>query len=122
MRNSSPEWPLRAGLAGVVAVLAFAALASVGAAVSPSATATATATAAASEQHPKKVTICHKTGSKKKPFRTIRVSLNAVKAHLRHGDSVRSCSASEKSGKGGDEGKPAETPGKSGEKGKGPKK
>jgi hypothetical protein len=34
----------------------------------------------------KKVTICHRTGSKKKPYRKIRVSINALKAHLRHGD------------------------------------
>ena len=34
----------------------------------------------------KKVTICHRTGSKKKPYRKIRVSTNALKAHLRHGD------------------------------------
>ena len=34
----------------------------------------------------KKVTICHRTGSKKKPYRKITVSKNALKAHLRHGD------------------------------------
>jgi hypothetical protein len=34
----------------------------------------------------KKVTICHRTGSKKKPYRRITVSKNALKAHLRHGD------------------------------------
>ena len=34
----------------------------------------------------KKVTICHRTGSKKKPYHKIRVSINALKAHLRHGD------------------------------------
>jgi hypothetical protein len=87
MRRPRSRWPLRAGLAGGVALLAFAALASVGAAVSPS------GTPAAGEQYPKKVTICHRTGSKKNPFRTIRVSRNAVKAHLRHGDRVGPCSA-----------------------------
>ena len=86
MRRLRWRWPIRAGLAGGVALLTFAALASVGAAVSPS------GTPAASEQYPKKVTICHKTGSKKNPFRTIRVSRNAVKAHLRHGDAVGPCS------------------------------
>jgi hypothetical protein len=80
------RWTIRTGLAGATGALAFAALASVGAAVSPS------ATPAASEQYPKKVTICHKTGSKKNPFRTIRVSRNAVKAHLRHGDRLGPCS------------------------------
>ena len=77
---------LRVILAGGVGALAFAALTSVGAAVSP------LGTSAATVQYPEKVTICHKTGSKKNPFVTIRVSRNAVKAHLRHGDSVGSCS------------------------------
>lgn len=86
MRRLRSRWPIRAGLAGGVALLAFAALASVGAAVSPS------GTPAAGEQYAKKVTICHRTGSKKNPFRTIRVSRNAVKAHLRHGDTVGPCS------------------------------
>jgi hypothetical protein len=86
MRQLRFRWPIRAGIAGATGVLAFAALASVGAAVSPS------ATPAASEQYANKVTICHKTGSKKNPFRTIRVSRNAAKAHLRHGDSVGPCS------------------------------
>jgi hypothetical protein len=87
MKRRRMRWSLRAGLAGGVGALAFAALASVGAAVSPS------GTPAASEQYPKKVVICHKTGSKKNPFRTIRVSRNAVKAHLRHGDRLGPCSA-----------------------------
>jgi hypothetical protein len=69
-----------------VGVLAFAALTSVGAAVSPS------GTPAASDQYPKKVTICHRTHSKKHPFVTIRVSRNALKAHLRHGDTIGPCS------------------------------
>lgn len=77
---------LRVILAGGVGALTFAALTSVGAAVSPS------GTPAASEQYPQKVTICHKTGSKKNPFVTIRVSGNAVKAHLRHGDAMGPCS------------------------------
>ena len=77
---------LRLILAGGVGALTFAALTSVGAAVSPS------GTPAASEQYPEKVTLCHKTGSKKNPFVTIRVSRNAVKAHLRHGDSLGPCS------------------------------
>ena len=86
MKKRRTRWSLRVILAGGVGALAFAALASVGAAVSPS------GTPAASEQYPKKVVICHKTGSKKNPFRTIRVSRNAVKAHLRHGDAVGPCS------------------------------
>lgn len=78
---------LRAGLAAGAAVLAFAALASVGAAVSPS------ATPSAGQQYGTKVTICHRTGSKKNPFRTIRVSKGAVTAHLRHGDKLGTCAA-----------------------------
>ena len=73
-------------VAGIVAAFAVAGLGSVGAAVSP-----ASAPASAS-QYEKKVTICHRTGSKKNPFRTIRVSRNAVPAHLRHGDALGPCS------------------------------
>jgi hypothetical protein len=76
----------RVGVAGGVCALTFAALVSVGAAVSPS------GTPAVSAQYPKKVTICHKTGSKKNPFVTIRVSRNALKAHLKHGDAMGTCS------------------------------
>jgi hypothetical protein len=76
---------LRAGLAAGAALLVFAALASVGSAVSPS------GTPAAGQQYGGKVTICHRTGSKKNPFRTIRVSKSAVAAHLRHGDKLGSC-------------------------------
>ena len=77
--------PLRAALAGGVIALVFAALASVGAAVSPS------GTPAAAEQYGGRVTICHRTKSRKNPFRTIRVARSAVRAHLRHGDKRGSC-------------------------------
>ena len=72
-------------VAGLVAAFAVAWMASVGAAISP------TGVPAATSQYEKKVTICHRTGSKKNPFRTIRVSRNAVKAHLRHGDALGPC-------------------------------
>jgi len=62
-------------------------MASVGAAVSPA------GTPAATDQYPKKVTICHHTHSKKNPFVTIRVSRNALKGHLKHGDTMGPCSA-----------------------------
>jgi hypothetical protein len=86
MRGRTASRLSRAGTAGGVAALAFAVLVSVSAAVSPS------GAPAVSAQYPKKVIICHKTGSKKNPFRTIRVSRNAVKAHLKHGDSLEPCS------------------------------
>jgi hypothetical protein len=72
-------------VAGLVAAFAVAWMASVGAAISPA------GVPAATSQYEKKVTICHRTGSKKNPFRTIRVSRNAVKAHLKHGDALGPC-------------------------------
>lgn len=78
---------IRALLAAGAALLVFAALASVGSAVSPS------GTPAAGQQYGNKTTICHRTGSKKNPFRTIRVSKSAVAAHLRHGDKPGTCAA-----------------------------
>ena len=85
MRAMIARLPLRAALAGGVIALVFAALASVGAAVSPS------GTPAATEQYGGKVTICHRTKSRKNPYRTIRVARSAVRAHLRHGDKRGSC-------------------------------
>ena len=42
--------------------------------------------------HGGKVTICHKTHSRKgRRFVTIRVSQRAVRAHLRHGDRLGPC-------------------------------
>jgi hypothetical protein len=38
-----------------------------------------------------KVTICHHTGSRKNPFHTIRVSANALPAHLAHQDTIGPC-------------------------------
>jgi hypothetical protein len=43
---------------------------------------------AAASQYPKKVTVCHRTHSKKHPWVKIRISVHALKAHLRHGDFV----------------------------------
>jgi hypothetical protein len=35
---------------------------------------------------PKKYAICHRTGSKKKPYRKIAVPKSSLRAHLKHGD------------------------------------
>jgi hypothetical protein len=43
---------------------------------------------AAASQYPKKVTVCHRTHSKKHRWVKIRISTHALKAHLRHGDFV----------------------------------
>jgi hypothetical protein len=39
----------------------------------------------------RKVAICHKTGSKKHPYVTIKVAQSAVGAHLRRGDAFGAC-------------------------------
>jgi hypothetical protein len=61
-----------------------------------------------------RVTVCHRTHSKKHPWHMITVSSRALKAHLRHGDTLPPCStepaAKKKHGKGhghdgGDRGK-----------------
>ena len=76
----------RGAAVGVVAAVAAAvATAGIGAAGLP------TGGSAVTKPYPEKVTICHRTGSKKNPFVTIRVSQNALKAHLKHGDSVGAC-------------------------------
>jgi hypothetical protein len=72
-------------IAGLGAAFAVAAFGPVAGAVSPA------GDAASAKQYADKVTICHRTGSKKKPFHTIRVSRNALKAHLKHGDSIGPC-------------------------------
>src|SRR5512132_4222157 len=72
-------------LVGLFAAFVFAAVASVGAAVSPTSPASVTA------QYPKKVTICHRTRSKKNPYVTLRVSRSAGRPDLRHGDGLGPC-------------------------------
>jgi hypothetical protein len=48
-----------------------------------------------SSQYQYRVTICHHTGSKKHAAHTITVAAPAVKAHLRHGDHLGPCTATE---------------------------
>ena len=79
---------VRAVLVAGAGAAMFAVAASVGGAVSP----TGKHSASHQYQYDKKVTICHRTGSKKHPFVTIRVSKRAVRAHLRHGDKLGPCS------------------------------
>ena len=77
--NNSWKTPRIAAAAALVVcmVAAFAALGGVGQAQN--------AVSAAQSQYGKKVTICHKG-------KTIKVSRHAVRAHLRHGDTLGPCS------------------------------
>jgi|SRR6516165_9960954 len=50
-----------------------------------------TTTTTTTTGHGSKVLVCHRTHSKKKPFHTISISPNAVKAHLAHGDTLGAC-------------------------------
>jgi hypothetical protein len=45
----------------------------------------------AAQYPPAKVTICHHTHSQTNPFVTITVSVHALPAHLRHGDTIGPC-------------------------------
>lgn len=88
MEQASRRWQ-RLGqtfVAATVTALVIA-LAWIGAGVSPA----STRAPAVASAYPKKVTICHRTKSKKNPYRTIRVSRRAVRAHLRHGDGIGPC-------------------------------
>ena len=53
-------------------------------------------TSGSSAQYQYKVVVCHPTGSKKHPFRTIRVSRKAVKAATKGGGHVGRCTGNEK--------------------------
>ncbi len=88
MRALQGGWGVRAGLVAGAAAIIFAVAASVGGAISPM----GKDSASHQYQYDKKVTICHRTGSKKHPFVTIRVSRRAVRAHLAHGDKLGPCS------------------------------
>jgi len=44
-----------------------------------------------SSQYQYKITVCHKTHSRKHPWVQIRVSVHAWKAHARHGDILGTC-------------------------------
>jgi hypothetical protein len=90
MRAMTGGRGVRAGLVACAGAITFAIAASVGSAVSPA----GNHSASHQYQYDKKVTICHRTGSKKRPFVPIRVSRRAVPAHLAHGDRLGPCSRS----------------------------
>jgi hypothetical protein len=72
-----------------LAIGAFASLAATGYAARIVAFAHTSPTAA--QYPPSKVTICHHTHSQKNPFVTITVSVHALPAHLKHGDTIGPC-------------------------------
>jgi hypothetical protein len=67
-----------------------------------------------------RVTICHRTHSKKHPWHLITVSSKALKAHLKHGDTLPPCStqpaAKKKHGHGHDNGQHGASSAKHGRK------
>jgi hypothetical protein len=85
MKNISRHGRIRLASTAAVTVVLGAVLASAGVAGLSS---LGSGPAAATQYPGKKVTICHKTHSKKHPWVKIRVSTHALKAHLRHGDFV----------------------------------
>ena len=68
---------------------------------------TATGHEPSAAQYQYKVLLCHHTGSKKHPWHTISVSSHALRAHLRHRDTIGPCTASPSTGH--DHGKPSTT-------------
>jgi hypothetical protein len=80
----------------MVAIVTAVALAGLGFAAGNSPTAANTpAKAQYGKPKPKKITICHHTGSKKHPLVTIVIPASAWKAHARHHDTLGRCTAAQ---------------------------
>ena len=59
-------------------------------------TVTVTTTTATTTTTQRRVTICHRTKSKRRPFVTLRINVSALAGHLRHGDHLGRCTGKEK--------------------------
>jgi uncharacterized membrane protein YgcG len=94
MKNMHRDGRFNGRLAAALAVSAalFVPLAVFGApALARSASAASQYQYSGSSQYQYRVTLCHRTRSHKHPWVTITVSSNAVKAHIRHGDTMPPC-------------------------------
>jgi hypothetical protein len=116
MKSNTPDnhFNYRPWLAAAVSAAFLVPLAFVGApALAKSASSASQYQYGGSSQYQYKVTLCHHTHSKKHPWHQIRVGAPAVKAHLKHGDTLGPCptvapttnSSGKSHGKSGDKGK-----------------